>query len=78
MRLIKNLACRMDSELCGCIDYVKIALEYQYDKPALAKVAFQIAQTEYQHYQMLHEQTVQLINEIKEQGRTIPRSMFDK
>lgn len=78
MRLIKCMTHYMEDEICGCIEYAKEALEYQYDKPVLAKIFFQLAQTEYSHYQILHEQTVQLVNELQAQGRTYPAAMYDK
>ena len=73
MRIIKKMADYMEDELDGCIEYAKDALEYQYDKPALAKLFFQMAQVEYSHYQALHEQAVKIINEIQEQHREYPQ-----
>ena len=73
MRIIKKMAGYMEDELDGCIEYAKDALEYQYDKLALAKLFFQMAQVEYSHYQALHEQTVKIINEIQEQHREYPQ-----
>lgn len=73
MRLIKCMAEYMEDEICGAIEYAKDALEYQYDKPALAKLFYQMAQTEYSHFQTLHEQTIKLISEIKDQGREYPQ-----
>lgn len=78
MRLIKRMADYIEDEVCGSIDYAKDALEYQYDKPALAKMFFQMAQTEYGHYQALHEMVVKLIQEIKDNGRTVPTGMEEK
>lgn len=78
MRMIKTMAHYMEDEICGAIEYAKDALEYQYDKPVLAKLFFQMAQVEYSHYQALHEQTVKIINEIQEQHREYPKWMIEK
>lgn len=78
MRLIKCMSHYMEDEVCGAIKYAKEALEYQYDRPTLAKIFFQLAQTEYSHYQTLHEQTVQLVKELENQGRQYPLEMYNK
>lgn len=78
MRIIKCLARYMEDEVCGCIEYAKDALEYQYSNSSMAKTFYQMAQTEYGHYQTLHEMTVKLIDEIKEQGRAYPQEMLNK
>ena len=78
MRLIKCLSHYMEDEICGCIKYAKDALEYQYSKPNMAKIFFQMAQTEYAHYQTLHEQVVKLIDEIQEQKREYPQKMYNQ
>lgn len=68
----------MEDEVCGAIEYAKEALEYQYSRPNLAKLYYQMAQVEYGHYQALHEQAVKIISEIQEQERVYPQEMKNK
>lgn len=75
MRIIKQLACYLEDEICGSIDYAKDALEYQYERPELSRLFFQMAQVEYSHYETLHEQIFKIINDIKNEGRTYPQKM---
>ena len=75
MRLIKCLATQMKDELCGAKEYIILALEYQKEKPQLANLYYQMAQTEYQHYKNLHDQAISIINETDKTN--VPNDMID-
>ena len=75
MRLIKCLAAQMKDELCGAKEYVILALEHQKERPQLANLYYQMAQTEYQHYKSLHDQTTSIIDEIDKIN--VPNDMVD-
>lgn len=75
MRLIKSLVAQMKDELCGAKEYIILALEYQKERPQLANLYYQMAQTEYQHYKSLHDQATGIIGEIDKTN--IPNDMID-
>lgn len=78
MKIIKSMACFMMDEIEGAKDYAIMALDYQYSKPQLADMFFKMAQTEMNHFNALHEQTVGLIKEQQEKGREVPQKMLNK
>lgn len=68
----------MKDEIEGAKEYAINALEYQRSRPALADLYYKMAQVEMNHFTALHEQTVQIIEELKQQKNNIPEGMLKK
>lgn len=78
MRIIKELAEQINDEVEGVTEYAKAALTYKADRPALADVYYRMAQTEYGHVGMLHDQVVKIVKEAEETKTDVPPAMRQK
>ena len=75
MKIIQELSDKMLDELNDSCRYIKDALKYKEDKPALAQTYYNLAVDEMKHYDMLHGEAVRIINDYKAQGEVVPEKM---
>lgn len=78
MRVIKELAGQIENEIDGVTDYAKAALTYKAERPQLADTYYRLANTEYGHVEMLHDQVVKIAAEADASGREVPPAMREK
>lgn len=78
MRIIKELARQITDEVEGVTEYAKAALTYKTERPALAEVYYRLANTEYGHVGMLHEQVAKIVKETEATAKDVPPAMRDK
>lgn len=78
MKEIKELAAFINEEVDGVLGYAKEAVAYRLLRPPLAETYYKIAQQEYQHVTMLHEQAAKLVKEAEASGVKYPKAMRDK
>lgn len=77
MRIIKHLAEQIQEEVTGAEEYAKDALEHRLTDPELSKLYIELAKTEYNHVQRLHEQIIRKIEEAKKSAIEPPESMLN-
>ena len=75
MKIIQELSDKMLEELNDSCHYVKDALRYKGEKPALAQTFYNLAVDEMRHFDLLHDETVKIINEYKAAGEVVPEKM---
>ena len=75
MKIIKELSDMMLEELNDSCHYVKEALKYKDEKPALAQTFYSLSVDEMKHFDILHDETVRIINEYKSSGEVVPEKM---
>lgn len=78
MRVIKELAEQITDEVDGVTEYAKAALTYKTERPALAEVYYRLANTEYGHVTMLHEQVAKIVKETEATAKDVPPAMRQK
>lgn len=78
MRVIKELAAQIGDEVDGVTEYAKSALTYKTERPALADVYYRIANAEYQHVQLLHDQVAKIVKETEATAKEVPPAMRQK
>ena len=78
MRLVKELAAQIEDEVDGCCEYAKAALTYKVSRPELARVYYQLANTEYDHCTMLHDWVMRIIDEAENSSTEPPKWMRNK
>lgn len=78
MRVIKELAEQIADEVEGVTEYAKAALTYKVERPALADVYYRIANAEYNHVAMLHDQVAKIVKEAEASGTEVPPAMRQK
>lgn len=78
MRVIKELAAQINSEVDGVTEYAKAALTYKVERPALADVYYRLANTEYNHVTMLHDQVAKIVKEAEAAQAEVPPAMRQK
>lgn len=75
MFIIKKLSEQICEELDGMEEYAKDAIEYKESDPDLSKMYYEMAKTEHEHMQKLHDQVVRKIREAETSGVEIPQIM---
>lgn len=78
MRIIKELAEQITDEVEGVTEYAKSAITYKTERPALADVYYRLANTEYQHVNLLHEQVAKIVKETEATAKEVPPAMRQK
>lgn len=76
MQTIKEISNYIEEELEGAENYAKDAIKYADLDKELADMYFQLAQVEMEHVNALHTSGVRLINNYKNEGRTVPEGML--
>lgn len=74
MEIIKSLSQKIDSELEDAERYIKCAFKVRDEYPRLADTYYQLSLEEMKHVTMLHENVVDIINELKK-TREVPEAM---
>lgn len=75
MQIIKKLSDMIEEELEGAEDYIKCALKHKEDHPSLSKVFYDISTEEMRHVNLLHEQTVHIIQQHRKEHGEPPAPM---
>lgn len=65
----------IEDELNDAEKYAKCALKEKEERPSLAQTFYSLATDEMKHMNMLHDETVKIINEYKAQGNEVPVEM---
>ena len=75
MKIIEELTDMIDEELGDAEKYAKCALEKKDKYPMLAQTFYTLSNEELKHANMLHDETVRIINDFKAKGETVPEGM---
>lgn len=78
MRIIDHLAHQIKDEVDGVCGYAKDALEYKVMRPKLSQLYYQLANTEYNHVEQLHNAVMEIVKEIDASGVEYPAEMRQK
>ena len=76
MKIIKKISEMIIDEAEGAKCYAKKALMYKDERPALAKMFYQLANEELDHVNTLHSAVVNLIDEYKAEKGEPPEAMM--
>ena len=75
MKIIQELTDMMLEELNDSCHYVKKALKLKDERPSLAQTFYNLSIDEMKHFDILHDETVKIINEYKASGEVVPEKM---
>lgn len=75
MKVIKALSEMISEELDGAERYARFAMMEKEKNPALAKVAHEISLQEMTHVNMLHTETMKIIEQFRKDGGDPPPAM---
>lgn len=75
MKIIKELCCDIEEEVCDAEKYARKALLYKEEYPALARTYHNLADEEIGHASKLHAHVAQLIDEYNRQNGEPPAAM---
>lgn len=75
MKLIEKLCGLIDEELGDAEKYAKLALKHKDENAALAKTFYDLSTDELRHMDLLHDQIVQCINDVKREKGEPPATM---
>lgn len=67
----------IDDEVEGAIEYAECAVMYKDEHEDLARTFADLAEQELKHVSRLHEAVVDLINQARDEGKTIPTGMME-
>lgn len=76
MQIIKELSEYIDEELRDAEKYAKLSLLYKDMYPQIAETFNRLSAEEMGHVDMLHNVGVNMINEYKAKGETVPEAML--
>lgn len=76
MKIIKELSEHIDDEIEGAEEYIKAAIKYKEEHPALSKVLYDMSMDEMRHMGLLHEEVVKLIDAHRKEKGAPPASML--
>ena len=79
MEIIKELVEKMDDELEDSEKYIKCAMRKKGKYPQLAETYYKLSLEEMNHFAMLHDQVVRIINEYKKEHEVPPamQTLYD-
>ena len=75
MKIIEKLSDMITDELNDAEKYAKCALKEKEEHPSLAQTFYSLATDEMKHMNMLHDETVKIINDYRSQGQEVPVEM---
>ena len=75
MKIIKDIAKKIEEELHDAESYAKLATIYRPDYPEAADTFLAISRQEVSHVNMLHTQAERLIKDYRDSGKTVPPAM---
>ena len=75
MKIIEKLSNMIEDELNDAEKYAKCALKEKEERPSLAQTFYSLATDEMKHMNMLHDETVKIINDYRSQGNDVPVEM---
>ena len=75
MKIIEKLSNMIEEELNDAEKYIKCAINYRDEKPALASTFSRLSQDEMTHVGLLHDQVVALITEYRKEHGDPPEKM---
>jgi ferritin len=75
MKEMELLADKIAEELNYAERYIRLALEYRDELPAMSKTFYDLSNDEMNHANLLHKQTVQLIDEYRRNHGDPPADM---
>ena len=75
MRVIANLSDQIDEELNDAEKYINCANKVKDEFPTLSETYFKLAQEEMKHVNLLHEEVVKIINNVRKE-KEVPAGMM--
>ena len=75
MEIIEKLCNKIEDEIDDIKDYAKMAVELKDSYPNLAETLYKISTEEDKHREMLHTAVIELFQNTKNEGKTIPDGM---
>lgn len=75
MKMIEKIVQQIEEELNGAEMYAKCAIKHKDEDMMMAKMYYDMSLDEMKHVNMLHEESVKLINDYKAKGNEIPEAM---
>lgn len=76
MKIIEKLSTMVGDELDDAQKYIENALEYKESNRQLANMFYDLSAQEMNHMNMLHNETVRLIDEYKQNNGEPPKEML--
>lgn len=76
MKIIQRMVEFIDDELEGAEDYVECAIKQKAEHPRLADKFAELAEQEMNHMKILHQETVKLIEEVRQRDGAPPTDML--
>lgn len=76
MKIIEKLSTMIEDEIDDAYKYAQKALEYKDSERQLANLFYDLSTQEMNHMNMLHNETVRLIDEYKQKNGEPPKEML--
>lgn len=76
MRIIKKIAEQIEDEVHGAEEYIKCAIKYKNEYPALAETYYGLSVTEKNHADALHTEVLKIIDSLKMKSE-VPQYMVE-
>ena len=75
MEMIKKIVDQAEDEISGAMEYIKCAIKYKSEYPAIAQAYYEMSTAEMGHFNNLHEMVTRLIEDYKAKGVEIDKTM---
>lgn len=75
MKIIKALSEHIEDEIDGAEEYIKAAIKYKHEHPALSKILYDMSMDEMHHMDLLHGEVVKMIEEYRKEKGSPPAPM---
>lgn len=76
MEIIKTISEKIDAELQDAECYIELAHHWKTEQPEAAQLFFELAKSEVEHQNKLHEHAARLINKYKAEHGEPPKAML--